>query len=281
MHPTGPSVSGVLAGDRPPHRPGWPHPRHGYEPDISLAAVSFGGRVKTGQMSTEEFLDEARRLGFRAVELCDRTVGDPGALGEALAARGLTMPSIALRNDFTGGSEATAESVAHLGAWLDVAQLLGCRTARVWTGWQHDDGSTRREIVAAFDRVVEVAAGLGIGLAVETHGGASNDPRFLSLLCERYAGHRFGVCVDFGNIPPPRRRDVIAAVAGYTSHVHVKAYQFDDHGIETTVPLDWAVRAVAAAGFRGQWVIEYEGAPPWPAGIDHTVRSLRQTLQRP
>lgn len=251
-----------------------------WEADISLAAVSFGGRVKSGQMSTTEFLDAARRLGFRAVELCDRTVRDSERLPEALADRGLAMPSIALRNDFTGDPASAAASVAHVCRWLGTAPHLGSRTTRVWTGWQRDDGFSRQQVIEAFDLIVDHAADVGIGLAVETHGGASNDPQFLRVLCERYGGHDFGVCLDFGNLPADRRHQVIQAIAGITTHVHVKSYEFDAQGRETTVPLAWAVRSLDAAGFDGQWVIEYEGPPPWEDGINRTTAVLRQTLGR-
>lgn len=250
------------------------------EPDIALAAVSFGGRAKTGQMSTDEFLDAASRLGFGAVELCDRTIGDPEAVAEALSDRNLRAPSIALRNDFTGDPESVSASVAHLREWLAVAGRLGCRIARIWTGWQRDDASSRRQIIEAFDQVVDHAGGVGVGLAVETHGGASNDPRFLHDLAQRYAGLDFGVCLDFGNLPAGCRRDVIAAVAGITSHVHVKSYEFDADGVETSVPIDWAVGVLDAAGFMVCWVIEYEGSPPWIDGIVNTTAALRRGLGR-
>lgn len=258
-----------------------PGDRRQLEADVPLAVVSFGDQLKTGAMSTADFLDAAVDLGFASVELCDRTVRQPAAVQTGLRARGLAMPSIALRNDFTGDADSIAASIDHLIRWLEIAASLGCGTARVWTGRQRVDGAARRQIVEAFDKVVPHAQRLGVALAVETHGGLSNDPSFLKDLCGRYSRASFGVCLDFGNLPSDVRRAAIRNLAPITNHVHVKSYEFNADGVETSVPLAWAITELRLAGFAGQWVIEYEGAPPYEAGINQTVSILRSTLGRP
>lgn len=251
------------------------------EPDISLAVVSFGDELKTGAKTTCGFLDAAAMLGFRSVELCDLSIRNTATIADQLRARGLGMPSVALRNDFTGDPQSMVASVDHVRSWLRTARTLGCRLARVWTGRQRSDTVAHRQIVDAFDQAVEDACALGVALAVETHGGLSNDPEFLTGLCSRYPRHAFGVCLDFGNLPVEQRVPLIRRLAPLTNHVHVKSYRFDDHGEETTVPLAWAITQLDAAGFRGQWVIEYEGSPPYEEGIERTVAVLRRTLGRP
>jgi len=250
------------------------------EADVSLAVVCFGDELKTGARSTLEFLDAAVSLGFRSVELCDRSVRDPATVRQALRDRDLAMPSIALRNDFTGDRASVGDDVNHLISWLTIAASFGCRLARVWTGWRRVDATARRQIIEAFDEVVPHARQVGVALAVETHGGLSNDPAFLEDLCDRYPDGAFGLCLDFGNIPADGRRFAIRRLARLTNHVHVKSYQFDDRGVETTVPLTWAIGELDRIGFAGQWVIEYEGSPPYEAGIDQTVAALRSTLRR-
>ena len=250
------------------------------ETDVSLAVVCFGDELKTGVRSTLQFLDAAASLGFRSVELCDRSVRNPAEVRQALRDRDLAMPSIALRNDFTGNRPSVVNNVDHLIRWLTIAASFGCRLARVWTGWQRIDATGRRQILEAFDEVVPYARRAGVALAVETHGGLSNAPAFLEDLCDRYPEGSFGVCLDFGNLPADVRRFAIRRLAPITNHVHVKSYQFDARGVETTVPLTWAIGELHRVGFAGQWVIEYEGPPPYETGIDQTVATLRSTLRR-
>jgi hypothetical protein len=104
---------------------------------------------------------------------------------------------------------------------------------------------------------------------------------FLVDLCDRYPRDSFGVCLDFGNLPGDVRRFAIRRLARITNHAHVKSYDFDARGVETTIPLTWAVAELDRAGFAGQWVIEYEGPPPYKLGIAQTVAALRSTLRRP
>lgn len=250
------------------------------ETDISLAVVSFGDELKTGAMSTEQFLDAAVELGFSAVELCDRTVRDPRKVRVDLLDRGLSMPSIALRNDFTGDQRSVDANVDHLRRWLCTAAELGCQTARIWTGWQRRDAVARAQIADALDLVVEHAADTGVSLAVETHGGLSNEPDFLRELCDKYPRELFGVCLDFGNLPADNRKTRIAQLSALTTHVHVKSHEFTPDGVEISIPLGWAISTVADCGFSGQWVIEYEGDPPFDRGIEHTVQTLRDVLGR-
>ena len=92
-------------------------------------------------------------------------------------------------------------------------------------------------------------------------------------LCARYPDKAVGACIDFGNLPSRSRRELIAEFAPIANHVHVKTYEFEN-GVETTVPLDWAIEELLRSHYDGQWVIEYEGDPPYPDGIRHTVAAL-------
>jgi len=248
--------------------------------DISLSVCSYGEEVWSGRQSTEQFLDAAVGHGFSAVELLDRSIRDPDAVRIQLADRHLTVPSVAVRSDFTGAAGTVAASVDHVRTWASIAADLDCRLVRVWTGWQADGPAVRRQIAEAMAKVVASAVDVGVTVAVETHGGASNDPEFMVELCRPYPRDVLGVCLDFGNLPAPTRRDAIERLAPVTNHVHVKSYEFDADGRETTVPLEWAVRTVSATGFDAQWVIEYEGAPPHDEGIVNTVRVLASALDR-
>jgi sugar phosphate isomerase/epimerase len=241
--------------------------------DVSLAVVCFGDSIRDGNMSLEEFLDTAVDLGLGAVELCDRTIKDPGYTAMSLRQRGLAMPSVALRNDFTVPAERLSEEIRHIRTWLPVVRSLGARVARVWTGWQRVDQVAKQQIIGAFDELVDVAISEDVLLAVETHGGLSNDPEFMAHLHARYPSGQVGVCLDFGNLP--ERRTLIPRFVPLTVHAHVKSYEFDAQGNETTVPVSWAVAQLCRAGFTGQWVLEYEGPPPYIQGIGHTLKALR------
>src|SRR2546429_7214164 len=167
------------------------------ETDVSLAVVCFGDELKTGVRSTLQFLDAAASLGFRSVELCDRSVRNPAEVRQALRDRDLAMPSIALRNDFTGNRPSVVNNVDHLIRWLTIAASFGCRLARVWTGWQRIDATGRRQILEAFDEVVPYARRAGVALAGEDAGGPGHPPALLQEPCDRYPAGPVRGCPEF------------------------------------------------------------------------------------
>lgn len=244
----------------------------------SLGVASFDEPLKSGRMSTAEFLRRARSLGFRAVELCDLTVDPqhPQRTRTALGDVGLSSPSLAVRNDFTT-PELGPQDLQKVLTWLQVCVPVGASVMRVYTGKRKADADAARRVTRTFDRVVPVAKELGVRLAVETHGGLSNDVAFLRSLVGRYGG-RLGVCIDFGNVPRERHVQYVEALAPLAIHVHVKSFQFDAYGRETTLDLDRCLGALRDGGYRGQWVVEYEGRPPYADGIRRTVDTMLATL---
>jgi sugar phosphate isomerase/epimerase len=244
----------------------------------SLGVASFDEPLKSGRMGTGEFLQRARGLGFRAVELCDLTVDrrHPQRTRTALDQVGLSSPSLAVRNDFTT-AELGPQDLQKVLTWLGVCGPVGASVIRVYTGRRRADADAARRVTRTFDQVVPVAEALGVRLAVETHGGLSNDVAFLRSLVARYGG-RLGVCVDFGNLPRERHVQYVEAFAPLAIHVHVKSFQFDVDGRETTLDLDRCLRVLQDGGYRGQWVVEYEGGPPHADGIRRTVGTMLATL---
>jgi sugar phosphate isomerase/epimerase len=244
----------------------------------SLGVASFDEPLKSGQLSTRGFLLKARELGFGAVELCDLTVDHarPQRTRALLEDLGLACPSVAVRNDFTTATMCQADLEKVL-AWLEPGRQVGAAVLRVSTGWRAVDQAARRRVERAFDQLVPVAGRLGLLLAVETHGGLSNDVAFLRSLVGRYHGG-VGVCMDFGNVPVERHLQYVEALAPIVRHVHVKSYEFGRDGRETTLDLPRCLRVLKEQGHTGQWVVEYEGKPPYEEGVRRTVDAMVEAL---
>ena len=236
---------------------------------LSLAAVSFGGQVKTGQIPLAEFLDRAAALGFSKVELCDRTVPDASALIAELDRRNLTMPTFAIRNDFTLDDPVDLRAqVEHVNHGVRYAAACGSTLVRVWSGTARTDSAASQRAQDCLAAVCEEAARLGVSVAIETHGGLSNSFEFMQAACSTVAN--LGVCVDFGNVGSPYRENLEPFLNGIATHVHVKALSFGADGRETAIPLDWALSRLATSAYGGVFAIEYEGPEPFESGILNT-----------
>jgi sugar phosphate isomerase/epimerase len=239
---------------------------------------SFGEPLKSGLLATQGFLARATALGFRAVELCDLTVdrGNPHHTRNLLDGLGLRCPSIAVRNDFTT-ADMCEDDLRKVLAWLHIANRVGASVLRVYTGKRAEDRNARKRVEHAFDRIVPVAERRGIILAVETHGGLSNDVEFMRSLVSRHHG-RVGICVDFGNVPRQAHLAYVEKLAPVAVHVHVKSYDFDQYGRETSLDLPGCLRVLKGYGYNGQWVVEYEGRPPYEEGIRRTTDIMADVL---
>jgi len=144
--------------------------------------------------------------------------------------------------------------------WVDIAAVLGCRAIRANAGGElGDDGALERN-AESFSALVAYAGASGIDVLVENHFGLSRDADWLASLVRLVDSPRFGVLPDFGNLPPESDRyAAVATMMPFAKAVSAKCYDFGVDGEETTIDFARMMRVVAAAGYRGDVGIEYEG----------------------
>lgn len=250
-----------------------------HDPRISLGVASYREPLISGRMDLAGFLDQAVALGFGTVELCDRTLslGALDAAREMLDERALRVSSVAIRNDFTVVDNLDGQ-LDHVLSWLEAVVELDASVARVWTGCTRTNGVARDQVATCLQRTAKTAELLDITAAVETHGGLSNEPDYVLPVLRDIGSKHLGVCIDFGNLPAAERDSVVTAFVPYAAHIHVKSYEFDDSGRETTIDLVRYLSELAAFRFDGYWVIEYEGESPHDDGVGRTVDLLTETL---
>ena len=145
--------------------------------------------------------------------------------------------------------------------WIGGAQLLGghCIGCNI-RGDESDPDAMRGRAAEGLRRVLEYAAGSGIGIALENHGGLSSDPRWLRSLIEEVDDPQLGTLPDFGNFPP--EVDIYEAVellAPGAKAMSAKCYDFGDDGEETKIDFARMIEIVRAAGYTGYVGIEFEG----------------------
>jgi sugar phosphate isomerase/epimerase len=252
-------------------------------------------------MTLLEFPQAAREhLGLGAVEICqfhlpERSPAYLAALKQALRdadVRLLNMP-IDVGNISDPNPDYRAEDLAQIEEWMRVAAELGARMVRVNASAPLAAGppAPLEVTIASFRRLARTAAGLGLDLLVENHGGITTDPEVIVALVEGVGRDGLKVLVDIGNFEPMlsvqmavmQGREApevdmtplyerLARVAPYAHLVHAKTYGFDDAGRPLRLDTARALRVVRDAGFAGPISLEYEGSQgdPW----ENTRRTL-------
>jgi sugar phosphate isomerase/epimerase len=215
--------------------------------------------------------------GFRKVDLLGRlphfSATDPSfrleTLERLLAGHGLRVANIGSYCGQGFCAQTTAARRAamdELCATLDAAHQLGARSIRVVPG----DG--RRASIGAlipqFQEAAENAARLGVYLGFENHGGEiSGVPEACRQLCAAVASPWFGVLYEPANLMAAGvdYRTALATLRDHIVHIHVKDGRHDAAGAwqgtmlgEGTIDLRWLWTQMAAAGYGGDFALEYE-----------------------
>jgi sugar phosphate isomerase/epimerase len=257
----------------------------------------------------------ATTLGFGAVPLeevfdglvsadaeCCELNGRPGQHGgETLTAArvlplvertGVRVTSVGGYNDF-----AAHDLDAEIERLLDACRLaseLGVGTVRAMVA-DAAPGITldgvRPRIVDAFGRAAERAGRLGVRLGIENHGRLANDGRWLLGIVEEVAAPNLGFTLDTGNFAwsgraPALVADDIAAVLPRVISVHVKDVAWSGDTFTGFVPagdggidLPGVLAALAAQGYAGPIVSEFEGPGSHHDGTARSIHHLKRLVQ--
>ncbi|MBX3425153.1 MAG: sugar phosphate isomerase/epimerase [Pirellulales bacterium] len=165
--------------------------------------------------------------------------------------------------------------------WVEAAKYLGCHSIRVNA---QSSGSREEQAKLAADglaRLSEFAAGLGINVIVENHGGLSSDGAWLSGVLAAVGKPNCGSLPDFGNFYEYDRYQGVTDLMPFAKAVSAKSHVFDIHGIETEIDYFRMMKIVADAGYKGWIGIEWEGKTPDElSGILLTKRLIERAVAK-
>lgn len=253
---------------------------NGASHDVSVSANAFLRLYDGDRDPLKALIHTAQEAGLELVELSDRIVlgREVAEVKSLLASAGLRAPSFAVGNDFSDATASESHGADYTAGWTRYASELGAAKVRVFLGEPATSGpAAERRIGDAFETLCKDDDIASMSFVIETHGGLSSDPAFLSTVVERFGLDRVGVCLDWGRVP--LGDDTFDQLLPLITHVHVKTIQFDQDGRELTFPIHTLVAKLAASGYEGLWVAEYEGAPPFETGTAQTIQLLCQARQ--
>lgn len=183
-------------------------------------------------------------------------------------------------------ADARTQAVENHYKWITAAATLGCHSIRVNA---QSAGSWDEQVALAADglgRLSEFAAGHGLNVIVENHGGLSSNGQWLGEVMRRIDRGNCGTLPDFGNftISPDEHYDRYQGVEElmpWAKGVSAKSYAFDADGNETMLDYRRLLRIVLDAGYRGHVGIEWEGQVPasQPAGVRLTKALLERVRE--
>lgn len=256
------------------------------ERKICVGVASCAPWLKSGVISLEDFSRICKDEGFRAIEPCDRSIGSTSAdrirqLKKYYRLLEMDLPCLDIRNDFT--VENVNEwnlQVRHVAKWLEVAHEMEIPIARIWTGESNNDKNAQDRVYRAINQLLPLAENCGVTLAVENHGGLSNDPAFLCQLAVDFRSDFLRLCADFGNFPSSIRYAALNDILPFSVHIHAKSYDFSFCGNETTIDYRIINEMTIGSNYKGYFSIEFEGRVSNIKDNILGIRSTQRLLQR-
>ena len=222
--------------------------------EFGLDAVEYVNTFYLSRARDEAYLGElARRASDSGVSsrliMCDLL----GALGAPDA------------------SERAAAIESHK-PWLSAAEQLGCHSIRVNLYGEGSRDEMAERTTDSLSTLGEIAAGHGLNVLVENHGGLSSDAAWLAGVMRSVNRANVGTLPDFGNFrllpnTTPRQADDpqydryqgVEELMPFAKAVSAKSYAFDESGYETTIDYERMMNIVREADYSGDIGIEYEG----------------------
>ena len=255
---------------------------------LSLAAYSLRKYLdlKKPTMTLFEFIDFAADLPLDAVELtsyyfAETTDAYLDKVKAHAEKRKLAVSGVPVGNNFCLRDEGKrAAEVQKVKDWTRRAAKLGASNVRIFAGnlEKGDDlAACQARVVAAIGECCEVAAKVGIKLALENHGGITDTPEHLLALVKPVTSEAFGVNVDTGNFKTADPYADVAKIAPYGVNVQVKTEVFPG-GKRQEADLGRMVRILRDANYHGPVALEYEAAEEPKAAVPRYVRELRKLI---
>jgi sugar phosphate isomerase/epimerase len=143
--------------------------------------------------------------------------------------------------------------------WVKAAKFLGCHSIRVNARGVGTKEQVQAAAIDGLGRLSDYAAGYGINVIVENHGGYSSDGIWLSGVMKAVNKKNCGTLPDLGNFYEYDRYQGVTDMMPFAKGVSGKTHDFDENGNETQIDYVKMMKIIADSGYKGYIDAEYEG----------------------
>jgi len=259
---------------------------------LSLSMWSMHRTVRENGWKVLDFLSFCKDEGIEDVELLNvfwKDVLDelPSVLA-FVRDNGIKVSSYAVANDFVKATEEErAGALKEITDAYPVAKVLGTNIIRVFSG-NLSDIATYEEaldwIVDGLKEAAAVAEKEGLVLCLENHGKLAGSGEQVKTIIDRVGSPALRSTFDTGNflLVDEHPTAALETLLPYVSHVHFKDFEMREDGRykslggkafeginlgDGDVELEKIVNKLVENGYRGAFVLEYEGVGSEAEGI--------------
>jgi sugar phosphate isomerase/epimerase len=237
---------------------------------ISLAEWSLHQALMKGTISNLDFPGIAKKTyGLDAVEYVSTFFKGKGedtgyltSLKDSCTKYG--VKSLLIMVDGEGNLADTSlaartKAVENHYKWVKAAKFLGCHSIRVNAAGRGTMGQMQAAAIDGLSKLADYAAGYGINVIVENHGGNSSIAKWLVEIMKTVNKPNCGVLPDLGNFYEYDRYQGVKEMMPYAKGVSGKTHDFDADGNETQIDYAKMMKIIADSKYSGYIDVEYEG----------------------
>ncbi len=241
-------------------------------------------------MTLDEFIAACAEMNLDGVELTsyyfpkDLTPEYLLHVKELTFRLGLDISGTAIGNDFClPPGDARDATLALTRRWVDIAATIGAPVIRIFAGNVPKgdvESAALERCVMGINESLDYAAGKGVFLALENHGGITATPeQLLAIVKNVKPSPWFGVNLDGGNFRSDDPYADLARIAPYAVNAQLKT-EISRNGKKETADLGRIVKILIDAGYRGYIVLEYEAAEDPKTAVPRHIEELRNIIHR-
>ena len=252
---------------------------------ISLAQWSLNKLLFSDEITTTDFSQEARSMGFDAIEYVNSFFKDKAdnqsyldALNKRANHQGVSQLLIMCDGEGALGDadpKARSTAIENHHKWVRAAKTLGCHSIRVNAASSGEYAEQQKRAADGLRRLTEFAEPFGINVIVENHGGLSSNGKWLAGVMKKVDHSMCGTLPDFGNFcmdwSRSNEQDAwydrykgVSELMPFAKAVSAKSHEFDEYGNETGTDYRKMLKIVTDAGYHGWVGVEYEGSKHSP-----------------
>jgi sugar phosphate isomerase/epimerase len=241
--------------------------------ELSICSYSFHRLLAAGKQDIFRYITDCKELGCTQLDPWNAhltalkhdgpiTEADQEFMEQAEEAADVSgLPWGLLAVDgahiYESSAEARQANRARAHRWIDIAGSLGFEQVRIDAGGPEEmPADAFRIIVDGYKDLITRARPLGIQILFENHFGPTLIPDNCVKLCESIEGLR--MLLDTHNFKPELRNEGRRKCAEFAAATHIKAFNFDAAGNETTPGenVEEAIGVLIDAGYKGVWGVE-------------------------
>ncbi|WP_139994183.1 sugar phosphate isomerase/epimerase family protein [Paenibacillus paridis] len=259
---------------------------------LSLSMWSMHRTVRENGWKVLDFLAFCKDEGIEDVELLNVFWKDvleelPSVLA-FVRENGIKVSSYAVANDFVKATEEErAGALKEITDAYPIAKVLGTNVIRVFSGNLSDIATYEEALDWIVDGLKEAAAGAekeGLVLCLENHGKLAGSGEQVKTIIDRVGSPAVQSTFDTGNflLVDEHPTAALHTLLPYVAHVHFKDFEMREDGRykslggksfegihlgDGAVELEKIVNKLTENGYRGAFVLEYEGVGSEAEGI--------------